>query len=172
MKMAIVYGSTTGNTEMAAEKIRDELAPWVDHFGDIAEMEPNDLMGYSVLLLGVPTWNIGEFQYDWEAFLPNMTGLDFSGVNIGLFGMGDSFGFPDNFLDALGLLWKELQTMGKPELIGKWPTSGYTFTESVGLHDPDHFLGLGLDEENEPDRHEARVKGWTDQIKRERGLVE
>ena len=171
MSMAIFYGSTTGNTEEAAEKIRAELGDLVDHMGDIADSELDELTNYDVLIIGIPTWNVGELQFDWEDCVPRLKDLDFTGIKVALFGLGDSFGYPDNFLDALGLLWNEIKELGSPELIGKWPTKGYTFDESLGKYDDDHFLGLGLDEENESDRHDQRIKAWTTQIRHELGLA-
>jgi flavodoxin I len=60
--------------------------------------------------------------------------------------------------------------MGSPELVGVWPSAGYVFDESKGMFDDNHFLGLGLDEENESDMHEERIKKWTAQVRGELGL--
>ena len=170
MNLAIIYGSTTGNTEHAAEMIRDHFGSHVSRMANIADLTPEDLLKYDVLVIGTPTWNIGELQYDWEDFLPQLKGLDLTGTKIALFGLGDSHGYPENFLDALGLLWDELKVLGRPELVGTWPTSSYVFDQSKGLYDDEHFLGLGLDEENESDLHEERIKTWTIQVCTELGL--
>ena len=170
MSIAIFFGSTTGNTEAAAHKIKEALGDHVTFMGDIADTKPDDLNNYDVLIFGIPTWDVGELQYDWEEFIPDMHELDLSGKTIALFGLGDSFGYSNNYLDAMGLLWEELKVLGSPKLVGVWPTEGYTFDESKGLHDDKHFLGLGLDEENESDMHDERIKGWTDKIKAELGL--
>ncbi|MBJ93663.1 MAG: flavodoxin [Rickettsiales bacterium] len=170
MSIAIFYGTTTGNTEEAAELISEELGDLVSHMADIAKTEPQDLLNYQVLMFGCPTWNVGELQYDWEDFLPRLEGLDLTGKKIALFGLGDAYGYSENFLDALGLLWEEIKNLGAPELIGIWPTEGYTYDESLGQYDANHFLGLGLDEENESDLHDERIKAWTAQIRTELGL--
>ena len=170
MSLAIIYGSTTGNTEDAATMIQKELGSHVQDCIDIADVEPDDFLKYDVLLLGCPTWHIGELQDDWEDFLPMMEGLDLSGKKIAFFGMGDAYNYPDNFLDALGIIWDSVQKMGNPTLIGVWPTEGYEFNESRGLHDNEHFVGLGLDEENQAHLHEDRVAKWTAKIKQELGL--
>ena len=47
-----------------------------------------------------------------------------------------------------------------PELVGVWPTEGYEFDESQAMYDDDHFLGLGLDEENQSDLHDERIHAW------------
>ena len=70
--IAIFYGSSTGNTEMAAEKIKEELGDFVQHMADVSKCEPAELGEYDILLLGVSTWNIGEMQDDWDAFIPRM----------------------------------------------------------------------------------------------------
>ena len=65
------------------------------------------------------------------------------------------------------LVWNEVKTMGDPRLIGIWPTEGYEYDASLGKYDEDHFLGLGLDEENQRDLHEERIVAWVRQIKSE-----
>ena len=170
VSIGIFYGSTTGNTETAAEAINDELGGLATHLANVDDTDPQDLLEYDVLIFGISTWNIGELQADWEYFLPKMEGLDLTGKKIALFGLGDAFGYAENFLDALGLLWDEVKKCGAPELIGVWPTEGYTFDESVGKFDEDHFLGLGLDEDNEPDLHDERIAAWGAKVKGELGL--
>ncbi|MEM7153842.1 MAG: flavodoxin [Myxococcota bacterium] len=157
--IGIFYGSCTGNTEMAAEKIRERLGGVV-HMEDVAVAEPRDLESFDILLLGVSTWNIGEMQDDWDEFIPRMKGLDLSGKKIAIFAMGDAVGYPYNFLDAMGQLWKVLEGLGSPLLVGAWPTEGYDFEESEGLLDDEHFVGLGLDEDNQPELNDQRIEAW------------
>jgi flavodoxin I len=171
MSIAIFFGSTTGNTEAMAELIGKEIGESVKQTANITDIEPEELLNHEVLILGIPTWNVGEMQYDWEDFVPRLEGMDLTGKKIGLFGLGDSFGYSENFLDALGLLWDELKQLGNPELVGVWSTEGYIFDESKGMFDDKHFLGLGLDEENEPDLHEERIKAWAAQVRNELGLA-
>ena len=85
--------------------------------------------------------------------------------------MGDSAVYSLNFLDALGLLWNEIKHLGSPKLIGIWPVEGYEYDESLGKYDDDHFLGLGLDEENQMELHDERIEAWVDQIKGELGII-
>ncbi len=170
MSMGLFFGSTTGNTENIAEMMKLAFGGLVTHMANITDIEPDELLKYDVLVLGIPTWNVGELQYDWEDFIPSLSGLDLTGKKVALFGLGDSFGYSENFLDALGLLWDELKVLGSPELIGIWPTEGYTFDESKGKFDENNFLGLGLDEENESDMHEERIEAWTNQVRTELGM--
>ncbi|MEM6290702.1 MAG: flavodoxin [Myxococcota bacterium] len=165
--IAIFYGSSTGNTELAANKINERLGSRVSRLDKIQDVDPEDLSKFDILLLGVSTWNIGEMQDDWDEFIPRMKGLDLSGKKIGLFAMGDAAGYAYNFLDAMGQLWNVLKELGSPTLVGVWPVDDYDFEESEGLYDDDNFVGLGLDEDNEPEKHDERIDGWLTKVKAE-----
>ena len=171
LSMGIFYGSSTGNTQMAAEKISEQLGGLVSHMADVADSEPADMLPYDVLILGVSTWNIGEMQDDWAEFLPQMEGLDFSGKKIAIFAMGDAVGYSYNFLDAMGELWNVVKALGNPELVGIWPTKDYEFDESLGKFDDDHFLGVGLDEDNESELTDDRIKAWLMKVMFDLGLI-
>ena len=82
MSIAIFYGSTTGNTEEAAEAINEELGDLVDEMTEISEVEPDDLLKHDVLIFGIPTWNVGEMQSDFDDFVPKLPGLDLTGKKI------------------------------------------------------------------------------------------
>lgn len=169
--MAIFYGSSTGNTQTAAEKIKEQMGEWIQHIADVQKAEPEDMLPYDLLFLGVSTWNIGEMQDDWADFLPRMKGLNLQGKKVAIFCLGDSVGYSYNFLDAMGELWGVLKPLGA-QLVGVWPTAGYTFDDSAGKFDDNHFLGLGLDEENESDQHEARIHAWLLKVMQDIGLLD
>ena len=81
-----------------------------------------------------------------------------------MFGMGDQVDYADNFLDALGIIAKDLISAGAT-IKGEWPTDGYDFDKSVGLTpDGNHFYGLGLDEENQSDLHDSRLEKWFEML--------
>jgi flavodoxin I len=162
--IGIFYGSTTGNTERIAQDIAAAIGPErVAGIHDVAKTAAGDLARYDVLILGVPTWNIGDVQDDWAALLPELTGLNLAGKKVALFGLGDQRGYPDSFVDALGEVWAALKPSGA-ELIGLWPTSGYDFVVSRGLYDDAHFLGLALDEDRESFLTEERIAAWVAQL--------
>lgn len=170
MKMGIFYGSSTGNTEMAAEKIKAEMGELIaDPIRDVRRAEPEELLGYELLFLGISTWNIGELQDDWADFLPKLTQVDLTGKKVALFAMGDAQGYPYNFLDAMGELWKMLEALGA-ELVGIWPTEGYAFDDSTAKYDDTHFVGLGLDEDNESELTDERIHSWLVQVVEELGF--
>jgi flavodoxin I len=170
MKMGIFYGSTTGNTEMAAQKIKEEMGELIpDDVHDVRKSTSEELAEYDFLFLGVSTWNIGDMQDDWADFLPKLDEVDLTGKKVALFAMGDATGYPYNFLDAMGELWQKVKSRGA-ELVGTWPTAGYKFDESLGLFDEENFLGLGLDEDNESDLTEERIRNWLLKVLQELGF--
>ena len=170
MSIGVFYGSTTGNTQEVAEKIKVELGERVSHLADVNTADPSELEAYDVILFGVPTWNVGEMQEDWEVFIPRMENLDLAGKKVAFFGVGDAEGYAENFLDAMGMLWDAVQPLGNPELVGLWPTDGYTFEESRGLYDENHFYGVGLDFENQSELTDDRIQAWVAQVIGELGL--
>lgn len=85
-----------------------------------------------------------------------------------IFGVGDQYGYPDNFLDAVGILGDKLIERGA-ELVGAWDTDGYEFSESLALRDG-RFMGLGIDETNQSRMTTERVNHWLAQIAEEFAL--
>ncbi len=148
-KVGLFWGSTSGNTEIAVEFMEEYLRDEgfeVDSF-NVAETEPEKMLEYDNLIISCPTWNIGELQDDWDSIFMDYEKLDFSGKIGAFFGCGDAVGYPDNFLDAIGLLGKPFMKNGG-KLIGKCSRDEYEFRDSVAL-DGDDLLGLGLDYDNE-----------------------
>ncbi|MCG8351270.1 MAG: flavodoxin [Chloroflexales bacterium] len=165
--IAIVYGSSALNTQGAAEAIAAELQPYVGaaiEVIDVATIKDNleQLQEYRVLLIGCPTWNIGELQIDWEDAFPHLDALDFSTITVALFGCGDQYGYPDNFQDAIGIIGRRVRELGAT-IIGRWPTDGYDFDASVGVEDG-MFFGLALDEDNESELTVGRIQAWVAQL--------
>lgn len=165
--IAIVYGSSTETTKDIAQQIAARLQKQISipiEVIDVAGIKEDlsSLQSYDILLLGCPTWNIGELQDDWYDAFPLLDGLDLSGKTVALFGCGDSQGYPDNYQDALGILGRKARERGA-QIVGRWPIDGYDFFESQGVED-DLFFGLALDEMNEPELTPARLEGWIKQL--------
>ena len=99
------------------------------------------------------------------AFLQNINSyekIDFSGITAAFFGCGDALGYPDNFLDAIGILGKPFVKNGGT-LIGKCPSGDYEFRESLAL-EGDKLLGLGLDYDNDEDKCEEQMIMWLEDV--------
>ena len=169
-KIGFFWGSTSDNTKDAAEFMQEYLEGegYEVDSKDIGEVDVEDLQNYDKLLIGCPTWNIGELQDDWDSVLLKFKELDFKGKTAAFFGCGDQTGYPDNFLDAFGILAKPFMDNGGT-LIGRASREPYEFRESVAL-DGDELLGLGLDYDNfDEDENDELMIPWLDQIIKEFG---
>lgn len=169
--IGLFYGSSTCYTEMAGEKIRERLgAERVDIF-NIADTPVIQAQFYDYLIFGIPTWDYGELQEDWEEIWPELDDLELSGKKVALYGLGDQVGYPEWFLDALGYLHDKLIERGAT-IYGYWPSAGYEFENSKALTpDSEQFVGLALDEENEFDKSAERISRWCQQVLAEFGLT-
>ncbi|OVZ87299.1 flavodoxin FldB [Yersinia frederiksenii] len=164
MKIGLFYGSSTCYTEMVAEKIRDILGEDLVDLHNVKDASPHLMEEYSILILGIPTWDFGELQEDWEAIWPQLTQLNLKGKIVAMYGMGDQFGYSEWFLDALGMLHDHIAPL-EVKFIGFWPIDGFEFTSPKPLSaDGKHFVGLALDEVNQYDLSEERIEQWCEQI--------
>ena len=160
-KIGIFYGSTTGNTESAAQAIQEALGA-----GDLIPVDASALAkmaDYDVILLGSSTWGVGDLEDSWEGAVSGLSGLDLSGKTVAFFGTGDQAGYPDTFVDALGILKEALADSGA-RFVGSRSADGYEFTESRAVENGE-FVGLALDEDNQADLSPGRIKGWTADLK-------
>ncbi|MBE9050704.1 flavodoxin FldA [Nostocales cyanobacterium LEGE 11386] len=167
-KIGLFYGTQTGKTESAAEIIRDEFGGDVVTLHDVSQADVADFDEYECLIIGCPTWNIGELQSDWEGLFQELDEVDFSGKTVAYFGTGDQIGYADNFQDAIGILEEKIAQQGG-KTVGYWSTDGYDFSDSKALRNG-KFCGLALDEDNQSDLTDERVKVWVAQLKTEFGL--
>ena len=162
--IGIFYGSTYGMTEKVAEKIKQTFDNEQVDLYNVKEATAEDLAKYDNLIFGTSAWGIGEMQDDWERFIVNLETFDFSGKKVALYGLGDQKEYPESFVDGLGTLYCRLPD--KSVVVGFWPTEGYTYYFSLADKDG-RFVGLVLDEHNQPDKSSTRIKKWVDQLKKE-----
>ena len=167
MRVGIIYGSTTGNTDSAAQILKDSLQGLGEvETQDIADRGTGSLADYDLIVLGSSTWGDGEMQDDWEG-LESLEGIDLTGKMVAVFGMGDQEEYSDTFVDAIGILAQSAEQRGA-RLIGAWPVEGYDFSESAAVRDG-VFLGLALDDDNQADLTGERLEKWAEQLIREVG---
>lgn len=165
-KTVVIFGSTTGNTESAAGKIGSAFGE--AELKAVSAKALEETKEYDLLILGASTWGYGELQDDWVSVVKDLEKLDLKGKKVALFGTGDQSCYPDTFVDALGLLYEVLKNSGA-EFVGEWPTEGYEHSGSKAVKDG-KFVGLALDENNQPDETEARIRAWVAQVKAQAGI--
>ncbi len=170
--IGLFYGSTDGHTAAVAARLKQKLdalilptGPVAVELFDVAEYFLAEMLDFPYLILGAPTWNYGQLQRDWEHVMEEFAGLDLRGKRAAVFGLGDQVGYPDTFADALVFVADGLRSAGAV-LVGRWPTTGYEFRASWAVEDG-QFLGLVLDEDNQPELSEARLEVWSRQLVQE-----
>lgn len=170
--IALVYGTDTNNTEEVGTKIIkqwEELGEQVDLF-NIKDIEPSTLESYAMLILGIPTWDFGGIQSDWEELENTLGELNLAGKAVAIYGLGDQFGYGDYFVDAMGWLYEKLLPTGA-SFIGEWPTDGYEFEASRAcVHNKEHFIGLAIDEDQQFELTDQRIEQWVIQLYAERAV--
>lgn len=168
-QIGMFYGTTTGKTAEAAEKIQEAFGGEdVVTLIEIPDAENDDFSSYNFLLIGSPTWDIGELQSDWDAFFPNLDSIDFSGKKVAYFGTGDQVGYADNYMDAIGMIEAKISEKGG-QTVGYWSTDGYEFDGSKADRGG-KFCGLALDEDNQSELSDERIEAWVAQVKTEFGI--
>ena len=166
-KIGMFWGSSTDMTSLASEGIQEEI----QNFGhDIDSINIRDsglepILEYKNVIIGCPTWNVGELQDDWDLLYKDYQKLRFDNITGAFFGVGDQMGYNYNYLDAVGLLARPFMENGG-KLIGRWSIEGYEFDESVAV-EGEEFLGLALDYDNQDTMSGERIKKWTSLIQGE-----
>lgn len=159
MATHIIYGSDGGMTRSVAKKIAKKIDAEVFDIktATVAHFEDCDL-----LILGAPTYDVGELQDDWKSGINTLKSANLNGKKVALFGLGDQMTYPDSFADAVGILYDALD--GKnAELVGKTSTDGYEFSESRAVHDGS-FVGLIIDQDSQSGQTAKRIEAWTSQL--------
>ncbi len=142
-KALIVYGSTTGNTEMVAEQIGGHLLEKGTEVTvkNVTNTFPEDLSeNWDCVILGASTWGDSEieFQEDFEPFYENLDKVNLKNRKVALFGCGDS-GY-EHYCGAVDLLVEKMGELG-----------------AVIMNDP-----LRID--GEPDDSSSDIKEWAAEV--------
>jgi len=164
MRIKLIYGSDTGNTELVTEdlvKLLDDI-----EVTTVADLTPED-WDHDKFILGIPTWYDGELQSDWEDYFEEFKTIDFKGKVIALLGLGDQIGYDEWFCDGIGILAEVIIKNGGQVIGFTEKDDSYEFEDSKALVDDDTLYGLAIDEDNQPELTQERLKKWVEQLKKE-----
>ncbi len=167
MKIKIIYGSDTGNTELVVEDLTKLLED--TEVITVSNLTPED-WDHDKFILGIPTWYDGELQSDWEDYFEEFKTIDFTNKTVAMLGLGDQLGYAEWFCDGIGIL-------GKIVLANGGKLVGYTANDetydfgwmkpSKAFVDKDTFYGLCIDEDNQDELTQERITKWVEKIKEE-----
>src|SRR5690625_1067601 len=113
-KILLLYASVTGNTELMAEVIEDELIHLkhevVVKTFDFDPIYIDEVADYDAVLVGTHTWDDGELPYEVEDFYDDLEDVDITGKIFAVFGSADSF--YDSYGGAIDLVGDRVQQLG------------------------------------------------------------
>ena len=167
MKIKIIYGSDTGNTELVVEDLTKLLDD--TEVITVSNLTPED-WDHDKFILGIPTWYDGELQSDWEDYFEEFKTIDFTNKTVAMLGLGDQLGYAEWFCDGIGILGKIVLANGG-KLIG-YTANDETYDfgwmkPSKAFVDKDTFYGLCIDEDNQDELTQERITKWVEKIKEE-----
>ncbi|PKU25160.1 flavodoxin FldA [Telmatospirillum siberiense] len=160
MKISVIYGTDTGTTRTVAKTIARKLPK--ASLRHITDASREDFESSEFLILGSPTYCLGELPDDWTKALPLLSAVDMTAKRVALFGTGDQLNYPDSFVDAMGILYDAVTAHGA-DVTGPTEAIGYQFNKSEALRNG-KFVGLALDLDNQANKTEARIESWIQQI--------
>ena len=169
-KIAILFGPTGGNTEKVARLVAKAFGEGKADLLPVKDAQESDLIPYSRLIFGGPTvgthtWSDTNQKNDWDLFMTRLYKMNLHGKTCAVFGLGDQVSYSFMFADDIGVIADHvLQAGGK--LVGLVDPDGYTFDESKAFRNG-KFLGLPLDEDNQPEQTPKRIDQWVKQLKTE-----
>lgn len=161
-KIAILYGSSGGNTEMVAKSIADLFDGDADLF-NVEDVSLNEIKSYKYLILGASTTGIGDLQDDWDSFLPSFSKADLSDKTVAIFSLGDSASYSSSFAEAMIVIYDAI--VDKTNIVGSVADEGYTYDDTMAIVDG-RFVGLPIDEDNEYDKTDDRIGAWVEELKK------
>lgn len=173
-KVGVFFGTSTGNTENAAELIAEQLGAEGPFDVDDGDSIVATFQKYDALVVGTPTWNTGadteRSGTGWdELYYGSMESLQLQGKKVAVFGLGDSVSYAENYADAAGELHDVFENLGC-KMFGYVSQEGYLHEDSKSIRG-DKFCGLLLDAINQEELTEERVEKWVEQLTEE-GFLE
>lgn len=160
-KIALIYWPTGGSVEWCAKLFKEELAD-IELF-PLEELNPEKVANYDTFIFGGSTvgadhWKNDATDNSWAKFFEEGDSYQLKGKKASIFGLGNQLIYPDQFVDGMAYIKKNLTKAGMT-VSGAWPTEGYEFEESQAIED-DQFIGLVLDEDAQPEMTQERIQAW------------
>lgn len=172
-KIGLFFGPQKGSVHRVAEKVKAALGDQNVEMISVNDAQASDLEKYDLMIFGISTvgketWDSDYSNTDWSKFFPNISKIDFTGKTVAIFGLGDHITYSSYFVNAMGVLAKDLLKKNAT-IVGKVDPSGYEFDDSEAIFDG-MFIGLPIDEDFESELTDDRVTNWVNSIKPAFGL--
>jgi flavodoxin I len=172
-KIGLFFGPLKGSVNRVADKVKAAIGEQNVDMISVKDASASDLEKYDHLIFGISTvgketWDSTYSNTDWNQFFPNISKVDYSGKTVAIFGLGDHLTYSSHFVNAMGVLAKELIKNGA-KIVGQVDPAGYEFDDSEALIEG-KFIGLPIDEDFESELTDERVSNWVKTLKPAFGL--
>lgn len=160
----LFYGTQTGTTEGVVNEIQRMMPDLIQECKNVYGAKAAELESTDFLVLGGSTWGDGELSDDWADFLPQLDTISLKGKKVALFCLGDQFSYSYNFVSSMKILYDKVIERGGEIIAADMSTDGFEYDHTESLVDG-KFIGLVLDEVNQSELSESRIKAWEAQIR-------
>lgn len=163
--IALIYWPSGGSVERCAT-VFGEKAENIELF-KLEDLTPEKVASYDTFIFGGSTvgadhWSNDDSANSWSKFFAEIANYKLSGKKASIYGLGNQLIYPDQFVDGMAYIKKNLVAQGMT-VTGAWSTEGYDFEESQSIED-NKFIGLALDEDAQPELTEERIEAWLKEI--------
>ena len=174
-EIGLFFGPEQGSVHRIAEKItkiigseRVDLIPVSN--ASAGDLEKYDKIIFGISTVGKETWDQDFSNTDWSRFFPEISKVSFNRKTVAIFGLGDHITYPAHFVNAMGVLAKEiLRSSSDAKIVGKTEPTGYDFEDSEAIAEG-KFIGLPIDEDFEPELTDQRIADWIEAIRTDFGF--
>ena len=160
MRIGLMFGSTTMNSERVAELIWDRMQETELH--DIKD-GVDVLEQYEKVIIVSPTWDYGDLQEDYIEAWDKLQTVNWSNKSVALVGLGDQVGYGDLYQDSMNTLYETISKLGGT-FVGFTSKDGHSFLQSKAIRN-DKFVGLAIDEDNQSNLTKERLNTWIEDIR-------
>ncbi|PSM52735.1 flavodoxin [Campylobacter blaseri] len=156
-KIAIFFGSSSGNTKEVSEFIAKKLD--ADIF-DIKDAKVADFDKYTKFILATSSYGFGDLQDDWFENLELLDEINFKEKTVALVGIGGLARHADSFCSALVDFLPKIKGVN---FIGQTELDGYEIKKSSAFING-KFIGLCVDFKGDKN-WQTRVEKWCKSVK-------
>ena len=171
-KTVLIYWPKRGNVESTVARLSAHFDKDAIDIFTITEIEPEKLIDYDLLIFGGSTIGADHWEdshiSSWYNFFEALKSVNLQGKAAAIFGLGDQVLYPEHFVDGMVVIRDELVAAGA-KIIGRWPVEGYEHTDSKS-QEGDHFIGLALDDDQQHELSDERIRKWVEVLKSEVGF--
>ncbi|MEX1377569.1 MAG: flavodoxin domain-containing protein [Eubacteriales bacterium] len=140
-KALIIYGSTTGNTALVANMIKDNITNYEVSILDATDAYADAVSDSDLVIYGSSTWGYGELQDDFQEYYDNeMTPELIKGKDFAVFGCGDHESFEDVFCNAVDTIEEKIKDYGGNLIIESLKIDGEPSDSEAQIIDFAHKL--------------------------------